>query len=236
MAFGRKVTFGRKQQTMRELQASLREPDGDGVARVFSRELWDDPQIGKLLRDCGLNPDDERNILKSADDWIAIFKDAEQRLAERTVAFSREMEARHGYCRAMPLLVIGKDIYNGEYGAFLYAQMDLIGFEDWNVIMCAADQPTKDACGLPGFPGELPQIADAVLTRVKDWHNRHEFVLETFGLTATGRTGISRQKYDREVASIRQEIIDWVAGMKPDIINELHRIQRGYTPDAGEAA
>ena len=236
MAFGRKVTFGRKQQSMAELQAMMREPDADGIARVFPKELWDDPAIGKLLRDVGMDPDDERNIIRSADDWIATFKAAEQRLAERTVAFSREMEARHGYCRAMPLLVIGRDIYNGEHGAFLYAQMDLIGFDDWNVIWCAADQQTKDACGLPGYPFDLPQLTEAVLTRVKDWHNRHEFILETFGITATGGMGISRQKYERETANIRQEILDWVESMKPRIVGELDRMQRGYTPPEGEAA
>ena len=38
-------------------------------------------------------------------------------------------------------------------GSGNYGQMDLIGFDDWNVIMCAMDERTRETCGLPGFPG-----------------------------------------------------------------------------------
>ena len=41
-------------------------PDADGVTRVFSKELWDDPKIGKFLQDVGFAPDDARNILPTA--------------------------------------------------------------------------------------------------------------------------------------------------------------------------
>lgn len=224
--FGRKVAFGKKQQSFQELKEMMRPTsDADGVTRVFSKELWDDPKIGTMLRDLGFEPDDARNIQRTADDYIALFAAAKARLQERTDSFNATLTERHGHCRAVPFLVIDNTIYDGEHGAFLYAQLDLIGFDDWNVIMTAADQQTKDLCGLPGYPGPVPAISEAMAKRVIDWKRRHEFALETFGITATGGQGITREQYEAEKASLRQEIIDHVVVMKPRIIDELLRIQ-----------
>ena len=54
-------------------------PDADGVTRVFPSELWDDPKIGTILREAGFAPDDARNILPTAEDYIALFDAAKQR-------------------------------------------------------------------------------------------------------------------------------------------------------------
>ena len=139
--------FGRrKPQSFTELKETMRPtPDADGVTRVFPRELWDDPKIGKFLQEAGFAPDDARNILPKAEDYIALFAAAKKRLDERTEAFNREMTMRHGYCHAVPFLVIDHTIWDGEHGAFLYAQMNLIGFDEWNVLMLAADVRTKES-------------------------------------------------------------------------------------------
>ena len=107
------AVFGRRQpQSFTELKETLRPtPDADGVTRVFPSELWDDPKIGKLLREVGFAPDDARNILPTAEDYIALFAAARQRLDERTETFNREMTTRYGYCRAVPFLVIDHTIW-----------------------------------------------------------------------------------------------------------------------------
>jgi hypothetical protein len=224
--FGRKPTFGKKQQSFAELKETMRPaPDSYGVTRVFSRELWDDPRIGHALREAGFAPDDARNILPTAKDYIALFAAAKQRLQERTETFNREMTARHGYCRAAPFLVIDRSIWDGEHGAFLYAQMDLIGFDDWNVLMLASDVRTKEVCGIAGHPGTVPAVAQVMTGRVVEWKRRYELALEAFGVTATGGQGITREQYEAEQDALRREIVDKVGWMKPRIIAELLRIQ-----------
>lgn len=226
MARLEKPTFGKKNLTAEQVQELRSEPDNDGVTRVFPKELWDDPKVGKLLRECGMDPDDANNRVRSADDWVEIFQKAEQDLVSRTVSYSREMEEKHGYCRAMPMLVIGKSIFNGEHGAFLYGQMDLIGFDDWNIVYCAMDERTRNVCGLPRHPGEVPAINEAMESRVIGWKKQHSFVLSAFGLTATGgKGGITREHYEEALTEIRDEILTTVSDMKPVIIEELHRIQ-----------
>jgi hypothetical protein len=219
--------FGRKkQQTFTELKETLRPtPDADGVSRVFSKELWDDPKTGDTLRKLGYAPDDARNILPTAKDYIALFAAAKERLHERVETFNREMTVRHGYCRAAPFLVIDHTIWDGEHGAFLYAQMNLIGFDDWNVLMLAADVRTKDVCGLAGHPGKVPAVTQVMTKRVIEWKRRYEVALEAFGITATGGQGITREQYEAEQDALRREIVDHVGWMKPRIISELLRVQ-----------
>lgn len=227
--FGRRVTFGKKQQTLSELRAEMRPtPDADGVTRVLSRELWDDPKIGSMLRQCGFEPDDPRNIRKTAEDYMAMFAAAKARLEQRTEAFNREMTARYGYCRAAPFLVIDHTIYDGEHGAFLYAHMDLIGFDDWNVLMLATDVRTKELCDIAGHPGSVPAIAEGMTNKVIEWKARQESSLEAYGLTAVGGQGgqgITREQYEAEKDALRREIIDYVGWLKPRIISELLRVQ-----------
>jgi len=224
--FGRKATFGRKQQSFAELKETMRPaPDSDGVTRVFSRELWDDPRIGHALREAGFAPDDARNILPTAKDYIALFAAAKQRLHERTETFNREMTARHGYCLAAPFLVIGNTIWDGEHGAFLYAQMKLIGFDDWNVLMLAADVRTKEVCGIAGHPGTIPALTEVTTNYGIEWKRRYELALEAFGITAMGGKGITLEQYESEHDTLRREIVDKVGWMKPRIVDELLRVQ-----------
>jgi hypothetical protein len=223
--------FGRrKPQSFTEFKETMRAtPDADGVTRVFSRELWDDPKIGQFLREVGFAPDDARNILPTAEDYIALFAAAKQRLHERTEAFNRGMTMRHGYCHAVPFLVIDHTIWDGVHGAFLYAQMKLIGFDEWNVLMLAGDVRTKEACDLAGHPGTVPAITEVMTKRVIDWKQRHDVALEAFGVTATGgqgtTQGITREQYEAEHDALRREIVDNVGWMKPRIISELLRVQ-----------
>jgi hypothetical protein len=220
--FGRRITVGKKQYSFAELKEMHPTPDSDGVTRVFPKELWDDPKLGSFLREVGVTPDDPRNIRRTAEDYIALFAAAKKRLQERTETFNREMEERHGYCRAVPFLIIDDTIWESEHGAFLYAQMDLVGFDDWNVLMLAADVRTKEWCGLAGHPGSAPAITQAMTKRVIAWKARHESALEAFGITATGgKGGITRERYEAERNALRQEIVDHVVSMKPRIVNDL---------------
>ncbi|WP_127399800.1 hypothetical protein [Mesorhizobium sp. M4A.F.Ca.ET.090.04.2.1] len=219
--FGRRI-FGKQQHSFAELKKRMRPtPDADGVTRVFSKELWDDPKIGSMLRELGFAPDDQRNIMRTADDYIALFATAKYRLQKRSETFNRDMAARHGYCRAAPFLVIDQSIWDGEHGAFLYAQMDLIGFDDWNVIMLAVDARTTQLCGLPAHPGAVPALTQVMTEHVIRWKTRYEFALEEFGVTATGGQGITREQFEAQKEALRQEIIDTVASMKRRTVGEL---------------
>src|SRR4029077_5274284 len=131
----RRATPGKQKPSVSDFMKMQAPPDADGVRRVLSQELWDDPKIGAMLRECGFEPDDPRNILRTADDYRALFQAAQKRLEERVEAFNREKAARHGYCRAAPFLIIDRPIWDGEHGAFLYASLKLLPYDEWNILM-----------------------------------------------------------------------------------------------------
>ena len=230
--FGRRTTFGSQKLSFAQVKDMIRErvPDADGVMRVFPKEIWDDPKAGALLRECGFMPDDPRNIVRTAEDYGALFLAASQRLKARVEAFNREMTARHGYCQAVPFLVVDRPVWDGEHGSFLYANMELVPYDDWNVLMLAADMRTKQVCGLAGHPGPIPQVTDMVIQHVTRWKARVESALEAYGVTAVPGSvgqggGITREQFEAEKDAVRQDIMDQIAVMKPRIADELMRIQ-----------
>lgn len=218
--FGRRI-FGKQQHSFAELKKRMRPtPDADGVTCVFSKELWDDPKIGSMLRELGFAPDDQRNIMRTADDYIALFATAKYRLQKRSETFNRDMAARHGYCRAAPFLVIDQSIWDGEHGAFLYAQMDLIGFDD-GMSSCWRWMRGPRNCAACRRIRAQPALTQLMTEHVIRWKTRYEFALEEFGVTATGGQGITREQFEAQKEALRKEIIDTVASMKPRTIGEL---------------
>ncbi|WP_456732572.1 hypothetical protein [Bradyrhizobium sp. USDA 3364] len=208
---------------MGELKEALHPAmDADGAAPLFHKKQWDDPRIGPVLRDAGFMPDDERNVAPTTDDHLAVFAAANMRLLERTETFNRDMTARHGHCHALPFLVIDQKIWDGRHGAFLYGQMNLIGYDEWNVIMLAGDPQTTQSCGLAGHPGFLPAVTQAMTEDVMAWTARHNALLKEFGLTAGGRD-VPHEQYEMEKDTLRREIIDKAGWMKPRIIDDLLR-------------
>lgn len=104
--------------------------------------------------------------------------------------------------------------------------MNLIGFDEWNVLMLAADERTREACDLAGHPGVVPAVTEVMTRRVIDWKHRHDIALEAYGMTAMGTSqGITREQYEAEHDTLRREIVDNVGWMKPRIISELLRVQ-----------
>ncbi|MGF6310205.1 hypothetical protein ABIB82_003170 [Bradyrhizobium sp. i1.8.4] len=222
--FGRRPVFGKKQQTSGEFEDTERPaPDADGTPPVFHKQLWNHPQIGSLLRDAGFAPDDEGRVVAAGDDHLAVFAAANRRLQQRTETFNRDMTARHGHCQAMPFLVIDQKIWDGPHGAFLYAQMNLVGYDEWNVIMLAGDPQTTESCGLAAHPGFLPAVTQTMTEHVIEWRARHNALVERFGITAVGGQDISREQYEMEQDTLRREIIDETGRMKLRVIDDLLR-------------
>ncbi|WP_375780762.1 hypothetical protein ACE103_19585 [Bradyrhizobium sp. ma5] len=220
--FERRVVFGKKQATAGDPREPLRPaPGADGAAPAFHRRQWEDPRIGPMLRDAGFVPDDGASIVPAADNRLAVFAAANQRLQERTESFNRDMTERHGHCHALPFLVIDHKIWDGPHGAFLYAQLDLIGYDEWNVIMLAEDQQTTEACGLAGHPGFLPAVTQLMTEHVIAWEARHNALLKEFGITASGGHHVPHEQYEMEKDALRRDIIDKAGRMKLRIIDDL---------------
>lgn len=214
--FGRKPVFGTKSPSYQAQQQAMQpRPDADGVTRVFPKELWNDPKIGDFLRSAGMNPDDPKNIARDGAYFIAKFKAAREALNERTAAYNARMRREFGHCNATPFLIIDQSIWDGVHGAFLYSNLDLVGYDDWNVLMMAADQTTVEVCGLAPHPGGkvvalVAAMEDAIIRGKAKWEQAHE----AYGHHITGRPGITREAFEQVEADIINGLMAFVANCK----------------------
>ncbi len=217
--FGRKPSLDRLSSDMRST------PDSDGVTRVFSKELWNDPKVGAFLTKMGRNPDDPDNRVPTAEDYMARFARSRERLMERTTAYNAEMAAKFGHCNARPFLIIDSSIWDGPNGAFLYGQLDLYGYDDWNVLMCAGDAETIAKCGLVGHPGTIQPLTDTMNAYIVKAKARHAVALDAWGASLGARPGgtpgADRTAYEQEVAAIRDALLKYVDFCKTTTIDIL---------------
>ena len=202
--------FGRRKPSLEELKTMMMPtPDDDGVTRVFSKALWDHPRVGDFLRQMGMEPDSPRNRVTTAEEHIARFARAREALMERAAAFNRDMTARYGHCNARPMLIIAPEIWDGPHGAFLYGQLDLCAYDDWNVLMCAGDQETIDRCELIGHPGSIPALTQKMTAKIIALKTRHQQAHASLGRRVLGEQGIDGEELDRIVAELRDELVDY---------------------------
>ncbi len=234
--FGRKPVFGSKSSTYQAQQAAMQpSPDADGVTRVFPKELWDDPKIGSFLRSAGMQPNDPKNIARTGDHYIAKFKAARETLNARTAEFNARMRRNFGHCNATPFLIIDQSIWDGPHGAFLYGNLDLVGYDEWNVLMMAGDVQTLEACGLALHPDKLLLVTAATEDHIVRAKARWEQAHESYGHGIMGRPGIDREEFERIEATITSDLMAFVDKCKA-MTCEIVLEERGHPASAAAIA
>lgn len=214
--FGKRVFGKKKPVTFDQLkEMDWNKPDQDGVTRVFSRELWDDPKVGELLRSVGMAPDDPRNVRQTMDDYRARFDRSKAALDRRIEDVSADYCARYGHCRLGYMLIIDGPVWDGPHGSFLFGQLGLCAYDEWNVILSGLDEATIRCCPVLPHIGSEPSLAHAVNKKVGELHARYDHGLELFGLTATGQSGgISREAWDELKQAIADDLMAFVANAR----------------------
>jgi hypothetical protein len=216
--------FGRKKPSLEELKDTLRPAsDADGVTRVFPKELWDHPEIGDFLRKMGMHPDEQRNRIPTAEEHVARFARAREALMHRADVFNRENAGKYGHCNARPMLIIAPEIWDGPHSAFLYGQLDLCGYDDWNVLMCAGDQETIDRCGLVGHPGSIPALTQKMTEKIVQLKTRYQQAHDSLGMRVLGKPGIDASEMHRIEDDIRHELLAYVGFCRGKTIELLSR-------------
>lgn len=144
--------------------------DPDGVARVFSKELWDNPEIGDFLTKHGYTPDMPKNVLETREDRVARVKASAMRGLQREMALTAELQAKHGPISIMPLMIIDNAVWTADAdGDWLQDMMDYDPCEEWNIIYLALDEETSRKLNIPMHPRKpLPLIDDLVRKFIRE--------------------------------------------------------------------
>jgi hypothetical protein len=145
--------FG-KRKTASQNSPSIPLPsiDSDGKRRVFGEAVFAGKH-GDMLRALGLSPNDEANIIPDADEFDRRIQQSLARQDARRTEIEAELLRTRGHNAIRPFFILAEPVYNSELGQWLIRNMNLLPYDDWNVVYLPMDRETQTAMGgLPLHP------------------------------------------------------------------------------------
>lgn len=135
----------------------------DDAQRIIPVELWEG-DIGRALKDAGLSPDDDANLLPvlPADARTATARAAhEARLAEENLWVG----AMHPGCSVTTQFILTGEVWDGRHAELLRYVLELTPYDAFNTRFLPADEASAAALELPVFHdgsfARVLQVADA---------------------------------------------------------------------------
>ena len=199
--------------------------DSDGKRRVFGEGVFD--THGDFLREIGFDINDPKNILPEPEDFDRKVKASLNRQEIRRQAIEADLLAKHGCNAIRPFFVLAEPVMNSPLGAWLIQVMDLMPYDDWNLVYLPTDPATASAMGLPFHPGvSIGPIDELMVKRIGEFHARFQDGRQK--VDAMGHSSEQIDAMEKFLAykdQMRTSIIDYVETVKPMIIELIADVQ-----------
>jgi len=143
--FGKRVTPTARSSTERY------PIDSDGKRRVFGEAIVFDGKHGKFLRTLGIDINDPANIIPDDAEFDRRVKESLAKQDARRTQIETELLRTHGHNAIRPFFILAEPVFNGPLGPWLIRIMNLLPYDDWNIVYLPLDRATQAAMG-----GELP--------------------------------------------------------------------------------
>lgn len=136
--------------------------------KVLPDEVWNGPS-GPMLRELGLNPNDENNLVPNAASINARLQTGKARLDERSADAQANAQTALSDAQVRPFFLIPDPIWNSESGTFLMTSLDLYPYDDWNVVFLGGDQRTAVVMDIALHPdGDVPTFVEVAVKFMAD--------------------------------------------------------------------
>jgi len=224
--------FGRRKTPLQNSQ-SISEPslDWDGKRRVFSEAVFEGKH-GDMLRSLGFSPDDEANIIPDDAEFDRRIKQSlAQQDAHRT-KIEAELLRTHGHNAIRPFFILAEPVFNSQLGQWLIRLMNLLPYDDWNIVYLPLDRESQAAMGggLPLHPrqsiGPIDELMceqiGAYFSQWQDAKRKVDAHVEEVGIQAA--TDVI-EKFVTYVHNMPPRILDHVARVRPMIIQLIAEVQ-----------
>ena len=230
--FGKRGLFGKKSGGGGEAPAPERQGsfptvprDRDGKRRVFGEGVFE--THGDFLREIGFDINDPKNILPEPEDFDRKVQASLNRQDIRRQAIEADLLAKHGCNAIRPFFVLAEPVMNSKLGAWLIQVMDLMPYDDWNLVYLPTDPATASAMGLPLHPGmSIGPIDELMIERIGDFYARfEEGRRKVEALTMSDGQLDTMEKFLEYKDNLRRIITDYVEGLKPKIIALIADVQ-----------
>jgi len=135
--------------------------DADGVLRAIPKALWNGAN-GDFLRQLGVSPDDENNIVPTQQGIDAEFG---RRRVALDAFIARVNESAGGTYSVTPWAMLPWSVWNGEHAEFLLMQ-NMYPVDLWNTMLMPSDERSAAVLGLPKHLFGVPDGLDASAVRL----------------------------------------------------------------------
>jgi hypothetical protein len=144
--------FGKRVSPAAAQSASRQElpVDSDGKRRVFGEAVYAGKH-GDMLRALGIDMNHPANVIPDAAEFDRRVKESLAKQDARRTQIETELLRKHGHNAIRPFFVLSEPVYNGPLGQWLIRIMNLLPYDDWNIVYLPLDRATQAAMG-----GELP--------------------------------------------------------------------------------
>jgi len=137
--------------------------------RAFPAELWDDGEVGDILRKLGMSPDDESNLVMTGAMIDARVARDRAKFEARLEEINRDVAQRSAGGSVLQFFLIPEPCWNGEMGTFFMARLRFFPYDEWNVLFLPADERTAKFLDAPVCPrGEIPGAVEVVQQFVQE--------------------------------------------------------------------
>jgi hypothetical protein len=222
--------FGKRKTPLQDSRP-IQLPDSDGKRRVFSEAVFAGKH-GDMLRRLGFSPNDEANIIPNDAEFDRRVKESLAQQDARRTRIEAELMRTHGHNAIRPFFILAEPVYNSQLGQFLIRLMNLLPYDDWNVVYLPLDRETQAAMGgsLPLHPCQsIGPIDELMRERISGYFSQYQdakrkvdaHVAEVGIQAATDVIGA----FVTYVDNMPARILDYVAEVRPMIIALIADVQ-----------
>jgi len=149
--------------------------DSDGKRRVFGEAIVFDGKHGKFLRTLGIDINDPANIIPDDAEFDRRVKESLAKQDARRTQIETELLRTHGHNAIRPFFILAEPVFNGPMGQWLIRLMNLLPYDDWNVVYLPLDRPTQAAMGgVPLHPCQsIGPIDDLMCKQIGTFHSQY---------------------------------------------------------------
>jgi hypothetical protein len=205
--------------------------DSDGKRRVFGEAVFAEKH-GDMLRSLRFGPDHPANIIPDDAEFDRRIKESLAKQDARRTLIEDDLLRTHGHNAIRPFFILAEPVFNSELGQWLIKLMNLMPYDDWNVVYLPMDPATQAAMGgLPLHPRQsIGPIDDLMCEQIggfysqyKDAKRKVDLHVREVGLSAAQDILVPFVTY---VETMPTRILDHVARVRPMIIELIADVQR----------
>src|SRR5215510_13671884 len=149
--------------------------DSDGKRRVFGEDVFAGKH-GRMLKSLGFDLNDPANIIPDDAEFDRRIKESLAKQDARRTQIEKELLRTHGYNAIRPFFILAEPVFNSELGQWLIKLMNLMPYDDWNIVYLPMDRQTQAAMdGLPLHPRQsIGPIDQLMCEQIGDFYSGYK--------------------------------------------------------------